>query len=257
MGPESIATPAALPPRRHGGPHSLSVRPDPIRDRRQGVTGADAVQRQLIVHETRAETSEDEATSIQAVFGALVEDEHRIEQTCADVHDTVAAGRICPVLTQRTDHLEAIVARLRAPGDDALVLRGELSKKARVAVTDAMASGPEGTGIVLVATGPYPGEGFDWPELDTLFVGFPLAFRGRVVQYVGRLLRTHTSKGRVGLHDDVNTQDPGARPHARQAALRLLDPRLRRSQEATPSQPATTVEVSGGAGLAWLTKSPT
>ena len=87
------------------------------------VTGADVVQRQLIVHETRAETSEDEATSIQAVFGALVEDEHRIEQTCADVHDAVAAGRICPVLTQRTDHLEAIVARLRAPGDDALVLR--------------------------------------------------------------------------------------------------------------------------------------
>lgn len=48
-------------------------------------------------------------------------------------------------------------------------------------------------GIILVATGSYLGEGFDWPELDTLFLAFPLGFKGRVVQYVGRLLRTHES----------------------------------------------------------------
>ncbi|MCA1696816.1 MAG: hypothetical protein LC749_19965, partial [Actinobacteria bacterium] len=59
-------------------------------------------------------------------------------------------------------------------------------------------------GVVLVATGSYLGEGFDWPELDTLFLAFPIAFKGWVVQYVGRLLRTHDDKHHVELHDYVD-----------------------------------------------------
>ena len=64
-----------------------------------------------------------------------------------------------------------------------------------------MATPTEGDGIVVVATGSYLGEGFDWPELDTLFLAFPIAFKGRVVQYVGRLLRAHGTKHDVELHD--------------------------------------------------------
>jgi superfamily II DNA or RNA helicase len=64
------------------------------------------------------------------------------------------------------------------------------------------------TGIVLIATGSYLGEGFDWPELDTLFLAFTIAFKGRVVQYVGRLLRTHAGKHHVELHDYVDSRIP-------------------------------------------------
>ena len=67
-----------------------------------------------------------------------------------------------------------------------------------------MAALASDTGIVVVATGSYLGEGFDWPELDTLFLAFPIAFKGRVVQYVGRLLRAHGSKHDVELHDYVD-----------------------------------------------------
>ncbi len=80
--------------------------------------------------------------------------------------------------------------------------------KARRAVSDALARRDPDSGIVLVATGSYLGEGFDWPELDTLFLAFPLAFKGRVVQYVGRLLRTHTGKYHVELHDYVDSRIP-------------------------------------------------
>jgi superfamily II DNA or RNA helicase len=64
---------------------------------------------------------------------------------------------------------------------------------------------------VLAATGSYIGEGFDWPELDTLFVAVPLTFKGRVVQYVGRLLRSHAGKQRVELYDYVDARIPRAR----------------------------------------------
>jgi superfamily II DNA or RNA helicase len=166
------------------------------------------VRRELIVHETKSVVAEEDTASIQAVFGALVDDEHRTEQICADVHDAVSAGRTCLVLTQRTDHIDAIVARLNALGDAPLVLRGGLGSKARAAVANAITSRPPGSGIVLVATGSYLGEGFDWPELDTLFLAFPLAFKGRVVQYVGRLLRPHESKLHVELHDYVDVRIP-------------------------------------------------
>ena len=169
--------------------------------------GTSLVRRDLVVHETQAEASAADAP-IQKVFSALVDDQRRTDQICADVHDAVVAGRTCLVLTQRTDHIDAIVARLAVLGDTALVLRGGLGKRARAAVAEAIANRSHGTGVVLVATGSYLGEGFDWPELDTLFLAFPIAFKGRVVQYVGRLLRTHDDKHSVELHDYVDVRIP-------------------------------------------------
>ncbi len=41
-----------------------------------------------------------------------------------------------------------------------------------------------------------------------MFLAFPLAFKGRVVQYVGRLLRSHEGKHHVELHDYVDSRIP-------------------------------------------------
>jgi superfamily II DNA or RNA helicase len=200
----------ATPYRRDGleGIIALQCGPTRYEITAKDATGASLVRRELIVHETNSSVTEDEAASIQAVFSAIVDDQQRTDQICADVHDAVAAGRTCLVLTQRTDHIDTMVERLTRLGDDALVLRGGLGKKAREAVTNAITSRQEGSGIVLIATGSYLGEGFDWPELDTLFLSFPLAFKGRVVQYVGRLLRTYADKNRVELHDYVDVRIP-------------------------------------------------
>lgn len=158
------------------------------------------MQRRLIVHPTRF-VLDDDTSSIQAVFGALADDKHRTEQICTDVAAAANAGRTCLVLTQRTNHIDAICERLAEAGHGAHVLKGGLGKKATAAVHEAMATPAGDTGLVVVATGSYLGEGFDWPELDTLFLAFPIAFKGRVVQYVGRLLRAHGTKHDVELHD--------------------------------------------------------
>jgi len=185
----------------HCGPTRHEIKPGTV-------AGAELVRRELVVHQTSTEVSEHDAAHIQSVFAALVADERRTAQICADVHAATSSGRTCLVLTQRTDHIEAIVDGLGELGDTALVLKGGLGKKARAAVSDAITSRPADAGIVLVATGSYLGEGFDWPELDTLFLAFPLAFKGRVVQYVGRLLRTHEGKHNVELHDYVDIRIP-------------------------------------------------
>lgn len=92
---------------------------------------------------------------------------------------------------------------------------------------------------MLVDTGSYLGEGFDWPDLDSLFLAFPFAFKGRVVQYVGRLLRAQPGKHHVELHDYVDTRIPVLdRMHSkRQPAYRALGFDIATTRR--PTRPAT------------------
>ena len=154
------------------------------------------------------ETAHDQAggedVGIHEVFRAVVEDDERSIQICEDITQAVEIGRNCLVLTQWTEHVEKLSAELRSRGMDAVVMRGGMGKKARAAATSEMQAKAANGSLVLVATGSFLGEGFDFPELDTLFLAFPLAFKGRIVQYVGRILRPTASKSRVEVHDYVD-----------------------------------------------------
>jgi superfamily II DNA or RNA helicase len=55
--------------------------------------------------------------------------------------------------------------------------------------------------LLVVATGSYVGEGFDCPALDALFLAAPVAFKGRLVQFAGRVLRPHPGKATAEVHD--------------------------------------------------------
>jgi len=68
---------------------------------------------------------------------------------------------------------------------------------------------------VVLATGRYIGEGFDDPRLDTLVLAMPIAWKGTMTQYAGRLHRHHARRARAARSapsPSPSYQTPAARP---------------------------------------------
>lgn len=196
----------ATPYRRDGLDAIITMQCGPVRHEiALADTPAASITRHLHVHETTATAGTGEVLAIQDAFRSLVTDDTRTTQICDDIHDAVRRGRNVLVLTQWTEHLDLIAAQLAAAGARPLVLKGGMGKKARAAVLTQLDE-PTARGQLLLATGSFLGEGFDCPTLDTLFLAFPLSFRGRVVQYIGRVLRATDTKADIEVHDYL---DPG------------------------------------------------
>jgi superfamily II DNA or RNA helicase len=159
----------------------------------------------LIVHPTSFQYAGDADPSapggMSAIYRDLVAADDRTRQVANDVVAALERGRHCLVLTQWTSHVEALAEALRTEGRNPIVLRGGMGAKVRAAAFERLEQSVGGPPLLVVATGPYVGEGFDCPTLDTLFLAAPIAFKGRLVQYAGRILRAHPGKSTAEVHD--------------------------------------------------------
>ena len=156
---------------------------------------------------------------IQDVFRHLANDLARTDAIATEVAAAYEQGRKVLVLTERTEHLEAILVALETKVPKPFVLHGRMSKKQRAALIaelDALASEVP---RILLATGKLVGEGFDHPPLDTLVLAMPISWKGTLQQYAGRLHREHATKTDVRIIDFVDTGHP--------ALLRMWDKRQR------------------------------
>jgi len=138
---------------------------------------------------------------ITAIYRDLASNEQRTRQVVTDVIAALGKHRNCLVLTNWTGHLEQIASLLREAGHDPVVLRGGMGAKSRAEALSRLEPKPGGPPLLVAATGPYAGEGFDCPALDTVFLAAPIAHKGRLTQYVGRIMRTHETKTTAEVHD--------------------------------------------------------
>ncbi len=155
--------------------------------------------------------------SISEVFGCLVKDAHRTKAIAMEVRQAFGQGRKILVLTERTEHLDAILAALHSQVPAPFVLHGKMSKKQRAITIAQLDALPPESPRILLATGKLVGEGFDHPALDTLVLTMPISWKGTLQQYAGRLHREHTNKTNVRIIDFVDTGHP--------ALLRMWDKR--------------------------------
>jgi len=158
-------------------------------------------------------------SGIQEVFRHLANDRSRTAAIAAEVRKAFVQGRKVLVLTERTEHLDAIQAALGAESPPLFVLHGRMSRKQRATLIAELDALPPDAPRILLATGKLVGEGFDHPPLDTLVLAMPISWKGTLQQYAGRLHREHAGKTDVRIIDFVDTGHP--------ALVRMWDKRQR------------------------------
>jgi superfamily II DNA or RNA helicase len=113
------------------------------------------------------------------------------------------------VLTERREHLERLAAHLATGSLTLITLHGGMRPAEHRAAREQLASSDvDGGQRVVLATGRYIGEGFDDPRLDSLILAMPIAWKGTVVQYAGRLNRSNPGKQDVLIYDYVDAEVP-------------------------------------------------
>lgn len=148
-----------------------------------------------------------ERLAMPAVYAALAQDNARNDLIFDDVLKSLEARRWPLVLTERKDHLDYLRRRFTPFVRNLVILRGGMSARDRKAASMAL-NVPDHDERLILATGRYIGEGFDDSRLDTLFLTMPIAWKGTLAQYVGRLHREHDGKRDVLVVDYVDQTVP-------------------------------------------------
>jgi superfamily II DNA or RNA helicase len=204
----------ATPQRKDGLERLLHLQCGPIRHT-VDAPASEAVLRTVFVRRSsfHMATEAAEKSAIHEIWQALVDDAGRVQQVANDVWSAVQAGRNPLVLSDRKTHLEKLqdeLTRLRG-AEDVAVFRlesGSGIKERRAVRAEIDDRSAKGQRYVLFSTASLIGEGFDLPSLDTLFLAMPLSFKGRLIQYAGRLHRSHADKREVTIYDYLDDNHP-------------------------------------------------
>lgn len=167
---------------------------------------------QVIVRRTGftllAQSDDKPQPGIQEIYTILAMDPIRNQVIVDDVIEAVHDGRSPVLLTERREHLAYFADALADKVKNIIVLSGGMGRKQRASMMDQLKQIPQDEERLIIATGRYLGEGFDDARLDTLFLALPIAWRGIVAQYAGRLHRNYDRKSEVIIYDYLDDHVP-------------------------------------------------
>ena len=146
--------------------------------------------------------------SIATLYKYLSEDEIRNNLIVEDICKAVNTGRTPIILTNRTAHVSVLAEKLKATIKNVISLTGAGTTKEKRETMQRLQTIPDSEQFVIVATGKYVGEGFDYPRLDTLFLALPISWKGLLTQYAGRLHREYEGKKDVRIYDYIDIHEP-------------------------------------------------
>lgn len=164
--------------------------------------------RWLIPRFTAYRDLSDSSSTYAQIVQSLATDEARNALIVEDVCKTLAVGRSQIVLTTLTSHVEQLSQLLSTCCKNIITLVGSESMKDKRQKMERLAELSPKEPLVVVATGRYVGEGFDYPRLDTLFLVSPVSWKGIIAQYAGRLHREYHGKTDVRIYDYIDIRLP-------------------------------------------------
>ncbi len=145
-----------------------------------------------------------EEKSITQIYSELASSEMRNRQITDEALTVIQQNRTPIILTERREHANALAAILSDKCLNVITLIGTMSAKDKCETMTRLESIPATEPLIIVASGKYVGEGFDFPRLDTLLLAMPIAWKGKVAQYAGRLHRAYEGKTEVRIYDYID-----------------------------------------------------
>jgi superfamily II DNA or RNA helicase len=127
----------------------------------------------------------------------LTEDDARNRRIAEIVNREAGEGNTILVLSRRIDHLGGIASHLTEPYE---ILTGKRTRADRIRILEEFRAG---TVRCLLAT-QLADEALDVPRLNRVVLTFPGKHEGRIIQQIGRALRTHSEKEDAKIYDVVD-----------------------------------------------------
>ena len=146
---------------------------------------------------------------IQQIYEKLTQDNARNTLIASDIKEQHLKGCSILVLSNRLEQLSLLHELLVEDDIQGIIMTGSQAAKTKRQVQayfDAVIN--EGKPALILSTGKYIGEGFDFPQLDTLVLASPIAWKGNVIQYAGRVSRVHEGKTEIQVFDYVDFRIP-------------------------------------------------
>jgi len=174
-------------------------------DRTRLVESGDVLPAEIIIRETNFKPYYDPVNEYSKMISELTLDDNRNRLIASDVAQEVHnTDGVCLILSDRKKHCENLKAILQYRYKlSCEVLTGDLTGNQRREILDRL---NQGEVDVLLATGQLIGEGFDRRDLSPLFLTTPIKFSGRVLQYIGRVLRPAPGKKKARVYDYVDVK---------------------------------------------------
>ncbi len=117
----------------------------------------------------------------------LVHDTARNQLIVDDLKKVTDQKKTVLLLTERKAHIEVLNLYLKEQFET-ISLSGDDSKGSQLSKMKQIRAGHF---QIVLSTGQFFGEGIDVDRFDCLFLVYPFAFKGKLIQYIGRITRSN------------------------------------------------------------------
>ncbi len=98
----------------------------------------------------------------------------------------IQKGKRIAIITERKEHIDTLYLFLKQ-SYEVITLSGDDSDNNKKSKWQTL---QQGNFQVLITTGQYFGEGSDLSNINSLFLVYPFSFKGKLIQYIGRVQRS-------------------------------------------------------------------
>jgi superfamily II DNA or RNA helicase len=122
----------------------------------------------------------------ETISNILIHDTNRNSLILNDIEKNINRFKSILVLSERKAHVELLNLYLKDKYET-ITIHGDDSAASRKSKMNQI---KQGHFKIIISTGQYFGEGIDLSNLECLFIVYPFAFHGKLIQYIGRIQRS-------------------------------------------------------------------